>query len=167
MKRVMELYETESKRVGSVDPDPKATQKRLESIARQLKKEEIEWLERQSMDPLSDADARFFAVYLMGLSAQESAVASLTRIATQPIHPSKNARKNSEERSLRASAVEGMSRSCKEFPGAVKDGLLEVISGQTDEFLRDRAHRGLYACQTGKQIEEQDKEALRKVRKKK
>jgi len=166
MKRVMDLYESESKRVGQIDPDPKATQKRLEESARQLTGEEIRWLETQARDSKNDADARFFAAYMLGLSHAEEAVAALQEIAVSPVPPSHNERLQEQERALRASAIEGMSLSCKEHPVPVKDGLTDVISRQNDEFLRDRANRGLYACQFGKSIEAQDKEALQKLREK-
>src|SRR4051812_4969863 len=74
-KRIMDLYETESVRVGKTDPDPAATQKRLEVVAGELSAEEVQWLERQALDPKSDTDARFFAVYMMGLSPQSAAIA--------------------------------------------------------------------------------------------
>jgi hypothetical protein len=166
MKRVVDLYASESRRVGQIDPDPKATEKRLEEDARELTPEEIRWLESQAADRKNDPDARFFAAYLMGLSHEEAAVDALGRIALSPVPKSKNERLVEQERAFRASAVEGISHSCKDFPVPVKDALLEVVSKQTDEFLRDRANRGLYACQTGKPIEEQDKEALEKLRKK-
>jgi hypothetical protein len=164
MKRVMDLYESESKRVGQIDNDPKGTQKRLEESARELSPEEIRWLETQAGDRKNDADARFFAAYMMGLSHKVEAVEGLGRIAVSPIPPTKVDRLAEQERVFRASAIEGMSLACKEFPVAVKDGLTDVIARQQDESLRDRANRGLYACQFGKSIESQDKEALQKVR---
>ncbi len=163
-KRVMELYERESARVGKVDPDPKATQKRLEEVARELKPEEISWLEAQAIDPAVEMDARFFAVYLMGLSSQGSAVQALYRVAMKPVPVTKNERRDSEERAQRMSAVEGMCtpENCK-LPEA-RDQLKEIIALAQDEMVRDRAHRCLYACQYGKPVAEQDKEALRRIR---
>lgn len=164
MKRVMDLYESESKRVGQIDKDPKATEKRLEENAKDLSPEEIRWLETQAADRKNDPDARFFAAFMMGLAHKAEAVEGLGRLAVSPIPPTKNERLAEQERVFRSSAIEGMSLSCKDFPVAVKDGLTDVIARQSDEFLRDRANRGLYACQFGKPIEAQDKEALEKVR---
>jgi hypothetical protein len=62
---------------------------------------------------------------------------------------------------LRMQAVEGLSRNCK--VGTAKDDLLELVAVD-DEGVRDRAHRALYACQTGKKIEDGDKEALEKLK---
>lgn len=164
MKRVMDLYERESQRVGQVDPDPRATQKRLEASARELTPEEITWLAGQAMDIKNDADARFFAAFLLGLSRKEAAVKALGAIAVSPVPASKNERWVEQERAFRASAIEGFCRACKDFPVLVKDTALDVVSRQGDEFLGDRAHRCLYSCQTGKSIESQDKEALEKAR---
>jgi hypothetical protein len=164
MKRVMDLYESESKRVGQIDNDPSATQKRLEESARELSPEEIRWLETQATDRKNDADARFFAAYMMGLSHKVEAVEGLGRLAVSPIPATKVDRLAEQERVFRANAIEGMSLACKDFPITVKDGLTDVIARQPDESLRDRANRGLYACQFGKTIEQQDKEALRAVR---
>jgi hypothetical protein len=163
MKRIMDLYERESRRVGKIDSDPKGTEKRLEESARELTDEELRWLESQAVDIRNDADARFFAAYLMGLSHRQASVVALGRIALLPLPASKNPRIIEQERAFRASAVEGLSLSCKSFPNAVKDALLDIVSRQTDEFLRDRANRGLYACQTGKSIEAQDLEALKRL----
>ncbi len=163
----MDLYQMESKRVGQIDKDPKATQTRLEQDARELNPEEIGWLFAQAEDAKNDADARFFAAYLLGLSHKDASVGALERLALLPLPVSKHERYVEQERVFRASAVEGLSHNCKDFPGPVKDALLNIVSNQTDEFLRDRAHRGLYTCETGKPIEEQDKEALEKLRSKK
>jgi hypothetical protein len=164
MQRVMELYERESRRVGQIDPDPKATQKRLEEDARELQPAEIRWLEGQGADLKNDADARFFAVYLLGLSHQQEAVGALGRLALSTIPKSKNDRLVEQERAFRASAVEGLSHLCGDFAQDVKDHLLNIVSLQRDEFLRDRANRGLYTCQYGKPMEDQDREALEKLR---
>ncbi|MGZ3686015.1 MAG: hypothetical protein ACXVCI_19325, partial [Bdellovibrionota bacterium] len=166
MKRVMDLYESESKRVGQIDSDPKATQKRLEESARLLTPEEIRWLAAQARDIKNDPDARFFAAYMLGLSHNVEAVNALEELAVSPVPASRNERIMEQEQALRASAIEGMSLSCKDFPVPVKDGFTDIISRQANEFLRDRSNRGLYACQFGKSIEAQDKEALQKLREK-
>ena len=55
MKRIMDLYERESRRVGKIDSDPKGTEKRLEESARELTDEELRWLESQAVDIRNDA----------------------------------------------------------------------------------------------------------------
>ena len=109
MKRIMDLYERESRRVGKIDSDPKGTEKRLEESARELTDEELRWLESQAVDIRNDADARFFAAYLMGLSHRQASVVALGRIALLPLPASKNPRIIEQERAFRASAVEGLS----------------------------------------------------------
>jgi hypothetical protein len=167
MKRVMELYASESQRVGKIDKDPKATEARLEEDARELTPEEVEWLGKQATDIKNDGDARFFAEYMVGLSHQEAAVKVLAAIAVSPEPVTKNDRLLQQEQAFRASAVEGLSHNCKEFPAQVKSSFLDVVSRQQDEMVRDLAHRGLYACQTGKRLEDQVEQALQKVRTKK
>jgi hypothetical protein len=139
MERVVKLYEAESARIGKVDPDPDFTQKRLEAAAKELNLEELDWLSRQASDEKIEMDARVFAM-----------------------PKTKSEMRFAEERALRMQAVEGLSRNCG---NAAREGLLEVVASY-DEALRDRAHRALYACHTGKRIEDGDREALEKVQKK-
>lgn len=161
LERVVKLYEAESKRIGQVDPDPALTERRLSAAAKDLSGEEIAWLAAQAMDEKNEMDARFFAAYLAALARSPSAVAALKAIAITPIPKTKNEMRFAEERALRMQAVEGLSRNCK--VGTAKDDLLEIIAVQ-DEAVRDRAHRALYACQTGKKIEDGDNEALEKLK---
>lgn len=161
LERVVKLYEAESKRIGQVDPDPALTEERLSTAAKDLNAEEIAWLAAQALDEKNEMDARFFAAYLAALARSPSAVAALKSIAAAPLPKTKNEMRFAEERALRMQAVEGLSRNCK--VGTAKDDLLELVAVQ-DEGVRDRAHRALYACQTGKKIEDGDKEALEKLK---
>ena len=161
LERVVKLYESESARIGRNDPDPDLTQKRLEKAAKELSAEELAWLGLQALDEKNEMDARFFATYLAALAPGAAAVGTLKAIALQPLPKTKNEMRFAEERALRMQAVEGLSRNCKD----AKDALLEVVAVY-DESIRDRAHRALYACQTGRKIEDGDKEALEKLRKK-
>jgi hypothetical protein len=162
LKRVQEFYEQESQRVGRVDPDPALTQRRLALVAHELSPEEIGWLGTQALDTSLEGDARFFAAYILALSDQPQSIGALAGIALSRIPEAKEERRRAEERMIRGQAVEGIARNCGQ-PGA-RDALLDVVEKQSDEFLRDRAHRGLYSCATGKPLEEQDKAALRKMR---
>jgi|GEM_PF-6789997 len=161
MRRVMDLYESESKRVGKVDKNPELTEKRLTAAAKELSAEEIQWLGEQALDGKGEMDARFFAAYLMGLSGSAASIQTLGQVALSPIQPNKNEMKMQEERVLRMQTVEGIAHACKE--AGAKEKLLEIIATQTDEGVRDRAHRALYACQTGKKLEDADKAALEKL----
>lgn len=163
MERVIALYETESKRIGRVDPDPALTEKRLTEAAGKLSREEIEWLGQQGLDEKNEMDARFFATYLAALAHSGAAVGTLRQIATRPIPRTKNEMRFAEERALRMQAVEGLAHNCK-LEGAT-DSLMEIVAVE-DEAVRDRAHRALYACQTGKKLEDGDREALEKLKKK-
>lgn len=164
MDRVKGFYAAESKRVGSIDKDPILTEKRLREFAATLKDEEIQWLAKEAENRKNPGDGRFFSVYLMALSEAPLAMEALTKIATSPLPQEKNQGLVELERQLRAQATEGLARAC-EKQKQWKDSLLDIVSRQEDEFLRDRAHRALYQCETGKSIEDQDKEALEKVRK--
>lgn len=161
LERVVKLYEIESARIGRNDPDPELTQARLEKAARELSGEELAWLGLQALDEKNEMDARFFATYLAALAPGAAAVGTLKAIALQPLPKTRNEMRFAEERALRMQAVEGLSRNCEH----AKDALLEVVAVY-DEGIRDRAHRALYACQTGRKIEDGDKEALEKLRRK-
>lgn len=162
MKRVMDLYESESQRVGKVDPDPALTEKRLTAAAKDLTADEIAWLGEQALDRAGEMDARFFATYLAALSRSEASVATLHKIATTPIPVSKNEMRMQEERALRMQAIEGLSRNCP--LASAKDALLDIV-GVEDEGVRDLAHRALYACHTGKKIEDPVKAGLERLQK--
>jgi hypothetical protein len=166
MDRVRSFYVNESKRIGAIDSNPALTEARLKEFSVSLSQEEMRWLIGEASDPEKNGDGRFFAVYLLGLSKNDFAMRALTELAVSPIPVQKNKGVEELERQLRAQATEALARACQENK-TLKDGLLDIIEKQGDEFLRDRAHRALYQCQTGKSIEEQDKEALEKLLKKK
>ena len=109
--------------VGRVDPDPKATQKRLEENARELSPEEIRWLELQAADFKNDADARFFAAYMLGLSHREAAIEALGRLALSPIPATKNERLMEQEQ-----AFLGALKATTGY--RVTDGDLELLEGE-------------------------------------
>lgn len=159
--RLEAFYQSESRRIGAVDADPAATQARLEAVAGELAPEEMLWLKGRALSTQTGSDARFFAAYLLALAPGEASLAALREIALSPVPPHKNQGLVELERQIRAQAVEGISR--KRDSNAARDALLDVVEKQDDEFLRDRAHRGLHAWQTGRPVEAQDKEALGKV----
>lgn len=159
--RVQDFYESESKRIGAVDPDPKLTQSRLELVAAELNPEEVRWLTGTALNTKENGDGRFFATYLLALGRSPETTAALRGIALLEIPKRKNKGLEELERQIRAQATEGLGRSC-DLPGA-RDALLDIVEMQLDEFIRDRAHRALYQCRTGKPVEAQDKEALDKV----
>ena len=160
VERIKKVYQEESQRIGQVDSNPALTEKRLSDVASGLSQEECVYLRDQALDERAQADGRFFATYLLALSAKPEAFGSLRDIALAEIPASKNQGVIELERQIRAQAIEGLSRMRDNL--SARDALLDRIE-KSDEFLRDRAHRGLYAWQTGKPIEEQDKEALDKV----
>jgi len=160
-KRLEEFYKKESARVGSVDPNPKLTEQRLAAVASALSLEELDWLRDQALARNKEGDARFFSAYLIALAPGEVAVPALRSLALSPVPKDKNTAFVELERQIRGQAVEGLSRA-KGNPAA-RDALLDVISQQEDEFLRDRAHRGIHSWTTGKPIEQQDQEALGKL----
>lgn len=161
LERVKEFYQAESKRIGAVDPDPKLTEERLRAVAAELQPAEVQWLESRALDTKEEADARFFAAYMLALSQEEVAVPAMKAIALTPIPNSKNEGVVALERQIRAQATEGLSKIPNK--ALARDSLLDVEQGAKDEFIRDRAHRGLYALQSGKSIEDQDKEGLGKL----
>jgi len=159
--RVQDFYESESKRIGAVDPDPKLTQARLELVAAELSPDEVKWLAGTALNAKENGDGRFFATYLLALGRSVEGTAALRQIALTEIPKRKNKGLEELERQIRAQATEGLGRSC-DVAGA-RDALLDIVEMQLDEFIRDRAHRALYQCRTGKPVEAQDKEALDKL----
>lgn len=162
VKRVQEFYAKEGQRIGTVDPDPALTQKRLALVAKELTEEEVLWLYSEAVNPKASGDGRFFATYMLALSSSPEAVVVLGRLALAPLPPVKNTSLVELERQIRAQAIEGLGRVCATTTAA-GDSLLDVVGRHGDEFLRDRAHRALYECRTGKSIEDQDKAALKEL----
>lgn len=160
-RRLEEFYQAESRRIGAIDPNPDATQARLEAVAGELTQDELIWLKGRALNSRTEGDARFFAAYLLALAPPETSLGALREIALSPVPKHKNPGLVELERQIRAQAVEGISRNRKS--SAARDALLDIVDKQEDEFLRDRAHRGLYAWQTGKAVAEQDKEGLGKI----
>lgn len=160
VQRVQELYKSESERVGAIDPDPKATEARLREVAAALRPEEFDWLRDQALNPKENADARFFATYLVALSGQAGSLSALRAIVISPLPKTKIEAQLDLERQIRAQGMEGLSRMCRE-PGA-RDALLEGEQAHADEFLRDRAHRNLYAYHNCSDVTEADRAALDK-----
>jgi hypothetical protein len=161
VERVKEFYKAESARVGQVDPDPKLTEERLRNVAAELSAEEINWLKIQALSAKEAADARFFAAYLLALSNKDDALPALKEIASTPLPLGKDQGEIDLGRQIRAQTIEGISKFAHK--SEARDALLDIEQAQKDEFLRDRAHRGLYALATGKSVEDQDKEAMGKL----
>ena len=161
VKRVEQLYNAESERVGKIDPDPKATQERLKALSAELTPEEYAWLKERALNRKEPADARFFSTYLTGLSPQSAALPALREIAVTPLPKLKSESQLDIEKQIRALATEGISRMCKN--GAAREALLDVEHTHEDEFLKDRAHRALYAFHTCTDIEASDRAAMEKV----
>lgn len=161
VERVQAFYQNESARIGDTDLDPKLTEQRLRAIAEELQVSEIEWLQQRALNVKENPDARFFAAYLLALGKQEAALPALKAVALAPMPKSKNDRALDIERQIRGQSIEGLSK----LPNkrAAEEALMDVQQGVQDEFLRDRAHRGLYSVATGKPIEEQDREAAGKM----
>lgn len=160
LKTVQELFKKESAKVGQVDPDPEGTRKRLKAFAENLGDEGILWLESQASDRALGGDERFLAAYLLSENGSVRALGSLRQIALSAVPKLQNQALVELERQIRAIAIEGLSK--VKDPKA-RDALLDVIQVQQDDFLSDRAHRALYAWESGKPVEEQDKEGMKKL----
>lgn len=161
VERVEQFYKAESARVGEVDPDPTLTEERLRAVASELSAEEINWLKLRALSAKENADARFFAAYLLALSQKDEALPALKEIASTPLPNSKNQGEVELGRQIRAQTIEGISQ--LKSKAEARDALLDIEQAQTDEFLRDRAHRALYALSSGKPVEQQDKEGMGKL----
>jgi hypothetical protein len=161
VERIQKFYESESLRIGAVDPDPLKTENRLREVGSSLSTEEGQWLFQRVLDGREDSDARFFATYLLALAPPAVSSKALKDIGLSPVPSDKNSRKVDLERQIRAQAVEGLSRQRGYDPA--REALMDIAGLQTDDFLRDRAHRGLYSWRTGRAIEDQDREALDKL----
>jgi hypothetical protein len=143
VQRIENLYRTEGKRIGDRDNDPSLTRERLRVMAKELKPEEIVWLKGFALNPRNSKDERFFTVYLLALDARAPAVAAVRDIALAELPP----RGKELERMIRKQAVEGLGHECANQEAT--DALLDVISMQLDEPIRDAAHRALYVCKEG------------------
>ncbi|RZA07314.1 MAG: hypothetical protein EOP11_08040 [Proteobacteria bacterium] len=162
--RVQRFYGAESARVGAIDNDPGLTQRRLEAMAAELTAAEIEWLKNAALDRKRGGDGRFFAAFLLALAPGQVSAGALRGIALDPVPNLKNQGLVELERQVRAQATEGLGHQRGNV--SAQDALLDVVQYQKDEFVRDRAHRALHEWRTGKTVEAQDEEALRKVREK-
>jgi hypothetical protein len=161
VQRVEAFYEKESRRVGEIDQDPELTARRLAAMAAELKPAELSWLKSAALDRKRGGDGRFFAAYLLALAPGPATAGALKEVALAPMPNLKNQGLLELERQVRAQATEGLGHA-RGVPEA-QEALLDVVEYQSDEFVRDRAHRALYEWRTGRKLEDQDKEALRKV----
>lgn len=148
-------------RAGQPDPDPLASERRLDRLALELKPEEIQLLSRFVRDFAADGDQRAVGVELLARSPSEAALAALESIALTPVPQLGEPRREGFERALRARALEGLGS--HPLDGAGK-ALQHVASSTDDSFLLDRARRALSA-RNGQAPEpaKQDNDALRKL----
>lgn len=150
-------FEKAAEAVGSVDPDPAVTERKLTAFATDLQPHEVEWLGGLAADPNAEGDARALAVEL--LSRNQAAVA-LQQLETIALRGESAA--DLFEQVLSARAVEGIAAH-PDKERAVE--ILKRISVQTSlALLQDRAQRGLQALLTGGPgAPEQDRVALSRL----
>ena len=157
---VRKFFAKESRSVGRVDPDPARTRERLAERAASLSPPEMEWLATQALNVETGADGRFLATYLLAMNGQAAAIGPLFRIAMSRVPSPLGDRRQADEVVLRMQAIEGLSRIQST---EARDLLQKIAAGHAIAALRDRAHRALYAWETGKPVEDQDKAALRSL----
>ena len=163
-ERLPNFLADEAKQVGAIDANPQATTERLGIVAQALDAEESAWLGQRALDAKEDGDARFLSVYLLAKGNPDNSLEALKQIAVAKLPQKTSESRLDLERQIRAMAIEGISGA--RGVTAARDELKEIAARQTDPFLYDRAQRGLYSWNTGKKIEDQDKEALRELREK-
>ena len=157
----LKQFRVEAEKIGRVQADPVATEQKLVELARTIPTEQLIFLQGLALSDTASGDERFLAAYLLAKRETEDAIPFLRAVALSPVKEQKNIGLVELDRQIRAQSIEGLGKQRK-APSA-RDAILDVVQGQADEFLRDRGHRALYEWQTGKPIEEQDKDALSKL----
>lgn len=151
----------EVRRAGQIDPDPLASERRLDRLAQALKTEEILSLSEFVRDFAADGDQRAVGVELLARSPSDAALGALEQIALSPVPKLGEPRREGFERALRARALEGLGS----HPNRAADRALRHVADSTDDaFLSDRARRAL-ASRSGQAPDpaRQDDEALKKL----
>lgn len=127
----------EAVRVGEIDLDPSQTIIRLKEKAAHLGSKDLKLLKRLALQNSLSSDARFLAVYLLGLAESGGAVALLKELCFAQIPKVPTDRQHSEEVILRAQAVEALVQ--RITAREARTMLRELLSRTSDPILARQA----------------------------
>lgn len=123
--------------IGQTDPNPVATQARLRERALKFSRGDLILLKDRALREGGNADERFLAVYLLGLSESAFALDLLKEIGQVPIPPLRSDRAYSDEFSIRAHALESVVR--RSLPKDSVVFLKKILTKTTDPALAKHA----------------------------
>lgn len=153
----------ESVRIGQIDEDPDATERRLKTYAGGISLPEAKQLAALAVDRKREGDERFLAAYLLSHGGTSSVREALRALARSPMPEVVGERERDLERGIRALAIEGLAR---DPDRAQADKFLaEAGRAVQDTFLADTAERARQGVKKGDvdAVETQQKEALQQV----
>ncbi len=127
----------ESVRIGQVDPNPDQTMIRLKDKASRLNSQDLKFLKRSALDKNLSGDARFLAVYMLGLAEAGGAVALLKEVCFAKIPDMASDREHSNEVVLRAQSLETLVQRMP--PREARVMLRELLSRTSDPILARQA----------------------------
>lgn len=134
-------FRKESEIIGSVDPHPEESNRRLLKWAEKLNQDDLLRLKKKALDFELNGDQRALSVYLLGLSPRAEALAELGEIARSPVPNLPDDRSREFEMIYRAQAIEGLIRPSQ--PELSRQELQKTIAHVSDSALLDRSIRGL------------------------
>ncbi len=127
----------EAARVGRADPDPAQTLIRLKQKAVRLAGHELKLLKRLALEKNVPQDARFLAVYMLGLASGSGAVALLKEVCFAQIFSMATDREHSDELLLRAQSLESLVQRLS--PNEARNLLRELLARTSDPILARQA----------------------------
>ena len=169
-KDLSDLINSEARAMGSPDPNPDATGKRLQQRADALTADEASQLRSLSLDAQYDQDQRFLAAFLLAHCHNPAVIPELQSLVLAPYvaNPEPESPASHFDFMLRAQAIEGFSNFGGDSAGieASKAALQKIISSSDKADLNDRAARVLAYLQNPTSVPalvDQDKQGLRKL----
>lgn len=127
----------EASRIGAVDPDPAQTIIRLKDRASRLSAGDLKILKRLALEKNLNSDARFLAVYMLGLAQNGGAVALLKEVCFSQIPSKTTDREHSDEVILRSQSLETLVQ--RMAPRDARAMLRELLSRTSDPILARQA----------------------------
>lgn len=128
---------SEAIKIGQLDPHPDQTHRRLKEKAAALEAKELKTLKRLALQKTVSSDARFLAVYLLGLAENNGAVALLKEVCLTQIPQAISDREHSDELILRAHSLEALVQRLS--PGEARKLLRELLARISDPILAQQA----------------------------
>lgn len=151
--------------VGKTTDEPNAVENRMQSIARQMEPEHIQYLEQVLLDRKQGGDERAMAVELLSRNQSEQAENILKNFILQDqgaVVNNKGQRQQEQEIIFKAQAIEGIAG--REDKSLARKHLDEIANKSSQSFLVDRAKRAKAQIDGQlRSLDSQDNEALKKL----